>query len=93
MKSLTLVALVIVLALLTALPASAQGGCGCELPGPEPRAPLRAWLPLVAVEGVPFVILYPPPLPPAPPEQGAPSALDKPVRPPPLYLPLVGGGL
>lgn len=91
MKSLTL-GVVIILALLTSLPASAQG-CGCELPGPEPRAPLLAWLPLVTVEDAPFVILYPPPLPPAPPEQDAPEKLDKPVRPPPLYLPLVGGGL
>lgn len=82
MKSLTLVALVIVLALLTALPASAQGGCGCELPGPEPRAPLRAWLPLVGV-AQPFAILYPPPLPAMP---------DKPVRPPTTFLPMVGAG-
>lgn len=77
--------LILAVVVILALPVSARADCPCDPPGPEPRAPLRVWLPLVGV-AQPFAVLYPPPLP-------DPAEVDKPVRPPTTYLPLIGGQL
>lgn len=89
-----LIILIVGLSLL-ALPALAQEEARPPWPTdpvpPEPRAPAFTWLPVVSAQ-TQFAALHPPPEMPERPEAAMPEP-DKPVRPPTVFLPMVGGGL